>query len=246
MEPREGEAAQGDVSPDDARGYAEPPGTEPEDVALFLPRVVLALPRMAFRVVFFPITEALRIVDEYAVVEQVQDVLYNDARTAGVLPLLSASTFFGPTVGVKAFHDDLGGHGESSSAKVKFGGRYDQSYQVGFSANRFQGTWLWLETLTRYEEEPALLFQGIGHATATPEGPGLDPREAAVAARFRQQRMLHWVRAGYSVNMAGTPTRFGVTAIYNRRRFGAPTGGRFAELATTYEDLGRAVARAAR
>src|SRR5215207_4005601 len=51
------------VKGDQARNYEEPPGTEPEDVALFLPRVVLTVPRYAFKIVFFPIRETIRFVD---------------------------------------------------------------------------------------------------------------------------------------------------------------------------------------
>src|SRR5688572_6892682 len=39
---------------DEARGYEKRPGTEPEDAALFVPRLVLALPRYALKLVFFP------------------------------------------------------------------------------------------------------------------------------------------------------------------------------------------------
>jgi hypothetical protein len=147
---------------DEARGYAERPGTEPEDVALFVPRVVLAVPRYALKVLFFPIVATISFLDEHAVIENVKDFLYNDARTAGIVPVLSADTFFGPSFGVRAFHDDLAGHDEHASIEARFGGRYEQAYQIEFEADRVGGSRLWLETMTRFEAEPALLFQGIG------------------------------------------------------------------------------------
>jgi hypothetical protein len=210
---------------DDARGYEERPGTEPEDIALFAPRALLAIPRFALRLVFFPIDAGLQFADEHAVIENVEDVLYNDERTAGIVPRLSIDTFFGPTLGGTAFHDDLGGHGEHASASFAFGGRYEQSYEVSLRADRFAGSRLWLESMTRYEVEPGLLFQGIGQPPERASGSSLAPDEAAVETRYRQERMLALLRVGYTVGEPGALTKLGVTGIYNRRRFDEKTRG---------------------
>ena len=217
----------GDRAPkaDEARGYAERPGTEPEDVALFAPRAVLAIPRFALRLVFFPIDAGLEFADEHALVENVEDVLYNDERTAGIVPRLSIDTFFGPTLGATAFHDDLAGHDEHASAKFAFGGRYEQSYELSLRADRFGGSRLWLESLTRYEVEPGLLFQGIGQPEERAGGSSLAPGDAAVETRYRQERLLAMLRLGYTVGEPGALTKLGVTGIYNRRRFDPKTRG---------------------
>jgi hypothetical protein len=215
---------------DQARGYEKPPGTEPEDAALLVPRVVLAVPRYALKFVFFPIQLGLEFMDEHAVIENVKDVLYNDERTAGIVPRLSIDTFFGPTFGAKAFHDDLAGHGEHGSVSFAVGGRYEQAYQVAFRADRYGGSRLWLESLTRFETEPGLLFQGIGQPPVREGGSSLDPREAAVETRYRQQRLLSLARLGYTVGEPGALTKVGVTGIYNAREFGRK--GRGAEPST--------------
>jgi hypothetical protein len=215
---------------DEARGYEKPPGTEPEDAALFVPRVVLAIPRYALRFVFFPIQLGLEFVDEHALIERTKDVLYNDERTAGIVPRLSIDTFFGPTIGAKAFHDDLAGHGEHGSLSFVVGGRYEQAYQVAFRADRYGGSRLWLESVTRFETEPGLLFQGIGQPPVRETGSSLDPREAAVETRYRQQRLLSLTRLGYTVGEPGALTKLGMTGIYNVREFGRK--GRGAEPST--------------
>lgn len=217
--------------PDEARGYADPPGTEPEDVALFLPRVILGVPRYALRAVFYPVTKLVAFLDRHAVVERVVDVLYNDERTAAIVPKLSIDTFFGPTLGVEAFHEDLAGHGEEGAIDVVFGGRFEQAYQLSFRADRFGGTHLWLESLARFEIEPALLFQGIGDPPARRAGENLDPRAAAVESRFRQQRLLSLLRFGYTLGVPGPRTQVGVTGIYNQRQFGRK--GRTSDPSTT-------------
>lgn len=208
-----------------ARGYEKPPGTEPEDVALFVPRLVLALPRYALRVVFYPIDRTLAFLDRHAVIEHVEDLLYNDERTAGIVPKLSADTFFGPTVGVKAFHEDLADHGERGDVQVSFGGRYQYAWQLAFRADRFGGSRLWLESVARYEAEPGLLFQGIGDPEPRRGGSALDPRGAAVRTRFRQRRLLSLLRAGRTFGEPRSLVKVGATAIFNDREFGHNTRG---------------------
>jgi hypothetical protein len=115
---------------DEARGYEREPGTEPEDVALAVPRAVLAVPRFALKLVFFPVQATVQLLDRYAVIEEVEDVLYNDERTGGIVPKLSIDSYFGPSVGLKAFHEDLGGHDEYGSASALFGGIYNFAAQV--------------------------------------------------------------------------------------------------------------------
>jgi hypothetical protein len=210
---------------DDARGYQKRPGIEPEDVALFLPRLVLAVPRYALRLVFFPIQLGIEFADEHAIVERVEDVLYNDERTAAIVPRLSVSSFFGPTVGVTAFHDDLAGHDEHGSISVVGGGRYEQAYEVAFRADRYGGSRLWLESLTRYEVEPGLLFQGIGQPSVRSGVGPIDPREAAVATRYLQRRLLSLTRVGYTVGEPGALTQVGMTGIYNVRESGRKKAG---------------------
>jgi hypothetical protein len=217
--PAAADRAKPSVKPGDARQYAEPPGTEPEDVALFVPRLVLAVPRYALKAVFYPIREGVRFLDRHAVIERVTDVLYNDARTAAILPTFGIDSYFGPSIGLKAFHEDLAGHGEYGSAEARFGGTYNFAAQLHFEAMEFADSPLWLESVARYESEPGLLFQGIGDGTVT-SGSALAPRVGAVETRYSEERVLGLLRAGYGYGKPGEMLRFGVTGIYNVRDFG--------------------------
>jgi hypothetical protein len=223
------------VKADQARNYEQPPGTEPEDVALFVPRLVLAVPRYALKIVFFPIRETIRFVDEHAIVEKVEDVLYNDARTAAILPTFSVDSSLGPTFGVKAFHEDLAGHDEYASAEAKFGGMYKLATQLLFRADHFGGSRLWLESVARFESEPGMLFQGIGHGAPEESGSGLGAREAAVATRFSQQRFLNLQRAGITFGQPGEMLQVGTTGIYTVRDFGAKQRGSEPSIEQVYD-----------
>ena len=233
-EPKREPANKEPVKSDEARNYQQPPGTEPEDVWLFVPRLVLAVPRYALKAVFYPIRETIRFVDEHAIIERVEDVLYNDARTAAIVPTFGLDSFLGPTVGIKAFHEDLAGHDEYGSAEVKFGGMYKLATQLHFNADRFGGTRLWLESVARFESEPGLLFQGIGNGSAT-TGTQLDPRSGAVATRFSEQRLLSLQRVGYTFGRPSEMLQIGATGTYNVRDFGVKQRGTEPSIEQVYD-----------
>ncbi|WP_437957521.1 BamA/TamA family outer membrane protein [Sorangium sp. So ce119] len=211
---------------DEARGWEKPPPAyEPEDVGLFVPRGLLFVPRMALKVLFWPIQSGLRLIERHHVIEHAEDVLYNDERTGGVVPVISYQTDLGPSFGFKAFHDDVGGHDESVSFDARFGGRYVQAYQLVFDAEHVLGSRFWIESLVRFEIQPRLLFQGFGDAPGASDGSGLGPRDAAVETRFRQTRMLALARFGYAIGRPGGLTKLGVTGILNHRLFSDARAG---------------------
>lgn len=224
------------VRADEARGYEREPGTEPEDVALFVPRVVLAVPRYALKLVFWPVRETIRFIDEHALVEEAVDVLYNDERTAAIVPTVAFDSFFGPSAGLKAFHEDLAGHDEYGSIEALFGGMYSLATQVHFRAEHYRGTRLWLESLARFEGEPGLLFQGIGYGQESSSGAALlDPRQGSVATRFSEQRLLALLRAGYGFGPPSELVQVGVTGIYDVRDFGAGKRGSEPSIESVYD-----------
>jgi Omp85 superfamily domain len=223
------------VHADQARGYEKPEGTEPEDVALAVPRAILAIPRYTLKLLFWPVREGIEFVDRHALVEKVTDVLYNDARTAAILPTFGVDSYFGPSFGAKAFHEDLAGHREYASVEARFGGQYKLATQLHFKANNFGGSQLWLESVTRYESEPGLLFQGIGHGDTSAEGPGLDPRAAAVATRYSADRYLGLLRSGVTFGKPGEMLQLGATGIYNVRDFGEKHRGRDPSIEQVYD-----------
>jgi hypothetical protein len=192
-------------------------------VVLFLPRAILTIPRLVIAAVFWPVQKTVRFIDRHAVVERVEDLLYFDEdKTTGIVPVFSFATGSGPTVGAKAFDDDVGGHGESAAIDARFGGRYSQAYQVSFEGDRVLGSRVWLETLARFELNPRLLFQGYGDAPEG-DGVGLGPRDAAIETRYRQRRFLGLGRLGYTFGRPRGLVKLGGSAILNGREFGSTT-----------------------
>lgn len=233
--PKERSDKSSPVLTEQARNYERGPGTEPEDVALAAPRVVLAVPRYALKLVFWPVREGIEFADRHAIVERVEDFLYNDARTAAVVPTFGYDSYFGPSFGAKAFHEDLAGHGEHVSAEARFGGQYQLATQLRFSANNFGGSRLWLESVARYESAPGLLFQGIGHGDAAQTGTGLDPRAASIATRYSVDRFLSLFRSGVTFGRPGEMLQLGATGIYNVRDFGERDRGRDPSIEQVYD-----------
>lgn len=138
-------------------------------------------------------------------------------------------------MGAKAFNENLAGHGEFGSVEGRFGGLYDSVTQLVFRADHFGGSSLWLESVSRYESKPALLFQGIGDTGERETGSNLDPREAAVKTRFHERRLLALLRGGYSVNLPHALLQLGATGIYNVRDFGPKTRGDDPSIETVYD-----------
>ena len=224
-------------TPDKARNIETPAGTEPEDAYLFVPRTALLLPRLALDVVAFPIRGLATLVEEYHLVEQVEDVLYNDARTAAVVPTLGYQTDYGFTGGLKAFHNDVFGNDEEVSGSAEYGGLYQQAYKLSFEGDQIGYSPLWLEINLRYEYKPGVLFWGIGNEPVSEAGDDpADPRASAIETRYRENRALASVLVGETIRQNDQWSQVGVMGIYNRRRFG-PTTRTFSEpsLETAYD-----------
>lgn len=208
------------VPADEARGFREKPGWESEDYVLLPGRAVLFPAKLLIDIAFAPIEILLTGIDRYKVVDRVIDFFYFDeAHTAGFYPTIASETGYGFSYGAKVFDSDLAGHEEKLSFEGKFGGRYVQSYEAVFDGDRVGGSRLWLETRTRYEKEPAILFYGFGGEEQATSGAGFGPRDTNVGTRFQQERFLGMARAGGTLGEAGELTNVGLFGIYNHRRF---------------------------
>jgi len=214
---------EGPVSaPKDARGDAEPRGLEPEDVALAVPRTILAVPAFLIRVAYLPIKGGLYLLGRYHVIDHVIDFLHNDERTAGVIPLVTFLGDQGVTVGFSAFHRGLGKHGEAIALSAKFGGQYVQSYGLGFTAPRVAGTPFNVEVATRYDVEPHPRFFGFGGGDlADPPASPSDPRAVNTESTFYQRRGLVRARAGAWVV---DELNLGAEGVLKSRSFGEKPG----------------------
>lgn len=207
------------TDPLEARGLERRDRYEPEDAVLFLPRLLLVAPRWAVALVAWPLRQSLRLVEEYHVVEHVEDLLYNDARTAGVLPMITGFPGAGFSGGARAFHNDLFGREESVALSAVYGGLYTQAYRLTLDAEHVGGSRLWFESEVSYEAKPNLYFQGLGAPDEGTGGQALDPRSAAVETRFAEQRFLGRAHLGTSYGRPGQVIRAGGSFIYNHRRF---------------------------
>ncbi len=177
---------------------------------------VFFVPRLAVSAALIPIRGTVAFVSHYDLVERTIDLLYNDARTAAILPIAGYQSGFGIHGGVTAFHHNLFGHQERMSGTAKFGGRHIQSYQVRFGADRLLATPVWVDLLGRYESNPRLLFAGFG-APMSGGVFGID-REASY---YRQDRALGVAAGGVTF---GDHALFqpGVRGIVNARSFADP------------------------
>ncbi|RYE76865.1 MAG: hypothetical protein EOO74_07770, partial [Myxococcales bacterium] len=146
------------------------------------------------------------------------DVLYNDARTAAIMPTASFLSSFGPTVGLKAFHNNLGGHGEQFSVSAQTGGVFSIASEMVFRADRLNGSRLWVESVALYERRPQMLFKGIGDDPRAATGPG-DPRAERVRTRFSEDRFLALQQLGYTIGDRNK-VKLGGRSVFNHRTFG--------------------------
>lgn len=223
---KQAEAQRPAVRPDQARSWERRPSTAPEDIYLAVPRALLFVPKLALQLVYMPIEGLAVLTDRYHLVEHTIDLLYNDARTAAIIPLASFQAGQGLTLGAKVFHNDLIGNGEELAFSARYGGLFSQAYQLSFEGERVGHTPLWVESFSRFEAKPGLLFYGIGDRSLTSEpdvidAGGLDAREIGVETRFRQKRIMLANTVGAMLDRPGRLIAAGIRTIYNYRRFGS-------------------------
>lgn len=203
------------------------PPSAREESYVWLPRAVLWPPKMLLTGVFYPVRKLATWVDHSYVVPRVVDLLYNDARTAAIVPVAGFSTGNGLSAGLKVFHSDLVGNGENLEAAAQYGGLYNQGYKLSFEGDGVARTPLWLDASARWETKPALFFNGIGNEPVPGDTAALaDPRSAAVATRFREARAMGALTVGLTHRLGSGRIRVGATTIYNRRRFSPESGQR--------------------
>lgn len=212
-----------DVPADEARSLEEEPGVESEDVALLAPRAVLFVPSVVLGAVFWPLQKGLRAIERNHVIEHLEDIFYNDERTAAILPTVSIGSGFGLQVGARAFHEDLGGHGETGSAQALFGLSGQQVYILSFEAERVGGSPLWIETKTAYERHPSLRFWGVGTGdTRALGGTDLNPRSAEVETDYEHRRFRLINTAGVTLGPEDLELKLGARSRFKRHDFDRP------------------------
>lgn len=210
--------------PGEARNIEAPAGPEPEDVYLFIPRTILLLPRLTLDALFFPVRGLAIAVDKYRLIPRIEDILYNDARTAALVPTIDYKNEYGFTGGAKLFHNDLFGNGEEIALSAEYGGEYQQAYKLSFEGDQVARSPLWLEGNVRYEYKPGVLFWGIGNLPLSePDSLPVDASAAAVETRFRERRVMASALVGETIHQHDQWAQVGLMGIYNHRRFGPST-----------------------
>src|SRR5688572_19956915 len=158
---------------------------EPEDVALFVPRAVLTVPRFVLTGVFMPVSQFMSLFDDRAVARMRRAFYWNRAETLGWRPTFAFQGGYGFSVGPRIAHNDLAGNGETIEADALFGGVYFQAYQLRAYGDRLGGSRIWLDVRGRYDASPRLVFQGIGNPGNARAGEtDLGPRDADVRTRY--------------------------------------------------------------
>jgi len=177
--------------PGEARNAAEPERTA--HGALWIPRLLFAPLRFTIWLVTQPLVGIARLNDKHDFVRRFLQLFVSEDGTYGVVPNFFLETGFGLNAGLRAFHDDLFGHGESIRARVGFGGFHTQHYQLtmasgeAFSGVRVGGG-------VRYEVRDNDRFFGIGNAdrvepedTTLPRSPY--DRDVAAKSRYRHRTL---------------------------------------------------------
>ena len=212
--------------PNEARGWETPPqkGRRPALVRWVVGGTGQGL-RWLLRTSFAPIKGAIRLNKRYKILRRTEDFFYNEARTAAILPDVAFVSGLGLSFGVQAFHRDLLGNDEQLRFKALRGGAFNQSIQLGLDVPRVFGSRFYLDSLVRFEENPNLIFVGLGRSDGVSARPPdlaepINPRDAAFETRFRQRRTLLSLASGINLGSAERRFRIGASAVANFREIG--------------------------
>ncbi len=178
--------------PGEARNDAEPERSA--HGLLWIPRLIFAPLRFAIWLVTQPLAEISRLNDKYDFVNRFLQLFVSEDGTYGVVPNFFIETGFGLNAGLRAFHDDLFGHGESIRARVGFGGFQTQHYQLTMSSGEASPLVTFGGGL-RYEVRENDRFFGIGNANRVELEDVMAPlspydRDVAVKTRYRHRTLI--------------------------------------------------------
>lgn len=134
-------------------------------------RAALAVPRVAVRVVLWPVVATTDVVEHYRLLDWMQALLTTDDGLVGVRPVVNYATGFVPSVGARLFyrrlpgHHEISAHFETAGASVLLGRLHFRTLErMGFF---FDATW---------NKRQDRLFAGTGANSAanlTAAGQGL-------------------------------------------------------------------------
>jgi len=213
---------------DQARFFKEKPGTEFGDILRFIPRLVLAPPKYVFKGLFYGIRHAGIFVEKNALIDKTIDLLFNDARTAAILPTATFSSEYGRKGGVTLFHKDLFKNKERLQFEAQYGSEVNQSYDLSFNGDYFLGSSFWIDSNIRFARNASLRFAGIGNRDGGRDGHTMLPRTTNVLTRYSEEVTRGYLRGGYGFGKNGRipKFKFGGSVIYNHQDFDNKRRGR--------------------
>jgi len=157
---------------------------------LWVPRVLLFIPRWTAEIVFAPVRGALWVFEKYEIREKLESIFFNDEGTMGLYPLAFFETGFGLNVGARFVYRDIFGHGERLRLRASYGGRFRQLYAAKLTTGTLLGDRVMLDLRPEFEIYPKSRFFGFGNGDLQPPADvvmPVDPRldDTAVETRFR-------------------------------------------------------------
>ena len=163
----DGGATEPDPPADQASGVLVP---EPEggNALLWVPRVLLFVPRWAYEFVLDPLRLGAWAYDRYQLRERVYRLFFNESGTFGLYPLGFFETGFGLNVGARLVAEDLFGHGEKLRIGASFGGEVAQRYSFRMTSGSLLGDRFNVQIRTNFQIVPKSQFFGIGNGVLQP------------------------------------------------------------------------------
>lgn len=189
-----------------------------------MPRVLLRGPRLALDASFRLVVLGAELEEKHEVVETIDDVLFNDARTFGVVPTAFYETGFSPSIGARVIHRDLAGEREGMRLSALFAGEDRQRYSARLhTGHRWRA--LQLQLSLRYQDYQHR-FYGLGNADLVDQLRGMAPRsvferDVALAARYRSKDFTGALSASHSMTSVLSVT---VTLQLRRRELSSGPG----------------------
>lgn len=174
---------------DQASGISRHEPTSLGEHLLWIPRVLLFVPRWAFWTVAQPFRLSAWAYERYSLPARLKGALFNVDHTYGVYPVASYSSDFGVTGGLRFVHYDLFGREEHLKLRANLGGRFQQAFGFSLDSGERFGDRVQIELEARYERRPSERFFGIGNSDRVdPPPPGMlaDPTDTAIQTRFRE------------------------------------------------------------
>jgi hypothetical protein len=172
-------------------------------VLLWVPRVILFVPRHAIDIAVHPIRLGLMVWEKHQVPRRAADIFFTRDRKFGIWPVLFVETGFGANAGARLVHRDMAGKGENVFVRASYGGLYRQRYEARMGTGSRLGDDVQLSVRGSFQIVPRARFYGLGNAdegsarTDAPMDP-IDPTRA-VDSRYRRDEAFGEIAADFAL-----------------------------------------------